>query len=78
MATAKEAGAIGFDLRLADGFAIDNGQVPGPELSLTRRALSPGRHEQPDIGQMFSLDEELGEGRMRHVVCLRRQRDLNI
>jgi hypothetical protein len=73
VAAAQEAGAVRFHFGLADGFALDDGEMTGPEFSLSRCALAPCGEDEPDIGHVFGFDEELGKGGMGHVIGLRRE-----
>jgi hypothetical protein len=73
VAAAEEAGAVRLHFRLADGLTLDDGEVTGPELSLSRRALAPRGEDEPDIGHVFGFDEQFGKGGVRHVIGLRRE-----
>ena len=77
-AAPEEPRAIGLELALADGLAVDHRQVRGPDLRLGRRAPPPRRQYRAQAGQMLGLDEQFGERRVRDVGGLRRQRQLGV
>ena len=66
-AAVDEPGPIGFHLRLSHGAAVVDSEVSSPDFRLSRRTPSPRRQNGADFGQILSLDEQLGKGRMRHV-----------
>ena len=51
----------------ADGFAVDDGQMRGPDFRLGRRPSSPRRQDRADVGEIFRFDEQLRKGGMRDV-----------
>ena len=62
----------------SDLFAIDHSEVRGPDFRLRRGAPPPRRGDSAQVGKILGLDEHLGEGRVRHVVRLRSQRELSV
>jgi hypothetical protein len=36
VAAAEETRPVGFDLRLADGFSVDDGEMPDPDFGIAR------------------------------------------
>ena len=51
MAAAEESRPVGLEFRCADGLAIDDGQMRGPDFGLVGRPPSPGREDRADIGE---------------------------
>ena len=68
---AEEARPVGFEFRLADGFAIGDAEMRGPDFRLRRRPLAPRGEDRAEIGEIFGLDEQLREGGMRDIRALR-------
>ena len=77
-AAAEEAGAVGFDLRLAHRLAFDDGEVRRPDLGLAGRATTPRREDGAVPGEILGLHEELGEGRVRRVGGGRREHEFGV
>jgi hypothetical protein len=67
VSTAEEARPIGFELRLADGFAVGDAQMRRPNFGFRGSALSPGREDRAEIGKILGLDEQFREGWMRDI-----------
>ena len=78
VAAAEESRPVRFEFRRADGFAVDDRQMRGPDFRVARRPLSPRRQDRADVGEIFRLDEQLGEGRMRDVGALGREHEFGI
>ncbi len=77
-AAAEESRSVGFEFGSADGFAVDDGQMRGPDFRLARRPPSPRRQDRADVGEIFRLDEQFREGGMRDVGALRRQNEFGV
>ena len=73
-----KARPVGFDFGLADGFAIDDGELASPDFRLGGVAPAPRGEKRADIGQKFGLDEEFGKGGMRDIRRLRREDQFGI
>ena len=58
--------------------ALDDGEMRRPDFRLARRAPPPRRQDGADVGEIFGLDEQLREGRMRDVGGLRRQHEFGV
>ena len=50
LAASEEARAVGFELDLADGLAIDHGEVAGPDLRFVGLAPAPRGEQSADFG----------------------------
>ena len=77
-AAAEEAGPVGLDLGFPTTLAIDDGEMRSPDFRLGRRSPPARRQDGAYFGEIFGLDEQLGERRMRDVGGLRRQHELGI
>ena len=78
MAAAEETRAVGFDFRLADGLAIDDGEMRRPDFRFGGTRRRRVARSAPTSAKIFGLDEQLGEGRMRDVRRLRRQHQFGV
>ena len=64
----QEFAAVGLVLNVADGIAIDDAQMCGPDGLVGWTARTARRQQRAVLAQIFGLDEKLGEGRMRVIV----------
>src|SRR5579872_4420065 len=78
MAAAEEAGPVGFNLRLADRVAVDDGEMRSPYFGLGRRSSASGRQNRANIRDILGFHKQLGKSRMGDVRRLRSQRELAI
>ncbi len=75
MSAAQKAGAIGFELYVARGFAFDDDEMRRPDLRIAVRAPPPRREDRAEAGHELGFDEQFGEGGMSDIVGLPRQGD---
>jgi hypothetical protein len=75
---AEEARPVGFELRLADGFAVGDAQMRGPYFRFRRRSLSPRGEDGALVGEIFGFDEQLREGGVGDIGALRAQSEFGV
>ncbi len=74
----EEAAAVGLVLRRADGLALGADDVDAPDRLVLARTRAAAREQRVLGGDEFRLDEEVAEGRVRHVRGVRREHDLGV
>ena len=75
---AEEARPVGFELGLADGFAVGDAQMRGPYFRLRRRSLSSRGEDRARVDEIFGFDEQLREGGMSDIGALRTESEFGI
>ena len=78
MSAPEKARPVGFDFRPRRRIAVDDGQMRGIDRRFAGRAFAPCGDDGAEICAELRFDEQLGEGRMRHVLRLRRQHQFGV
>ena len=78
MSAAEEARPVGFERRLADGFAIGDAQMRRPDFGFRWAPLSPRGKDRAEFRKVFGLDEQLREGGMGDIGALWPQSEFGI